>query len=141
MSKAERSARKAGYRSIFERDTAQFLKRCEVPFEYEKQTYQYEIPARKAKYTPDFYLIEQDILIETKGLFSPKDRKKHILMKEQHPHLDIRIVFYNAFAPISKGAKTKHYEWCEKNGIPWAHQKIPRKWLKEGLKKIKGVSK
>ena len=56
-------------------------------------------------YTPDFEL-PNGIIIESKGRFVAADRKKHLLVQKQHPELDIRFVFSNSKAKISKGSKT-----------------------------------
>ena len=41
---------------------------------------QYEKPATKHKYTPDFVL-PNGIIIEAKGIFEREDRQKHLLIK------------------------------------------------------------
>lgn len=53
---------------------------------------------------PDFVLTN-NIIIETKGLFTSPDRRKHVWIKKQHPELDIRFVFTNSKAKLYKGAK------------------------------------
>lgn len=86
------------------------------------------IPESNHKYRPDFPL-DNGIIIETKGLFTTEDRKKMKLVKEQHPHLDIRLVFSNAMARIAKKSKTTYAKWAEDNGFLWAHRAIPPGWL------------
>ena len=61
-----------------------------VKVEYETQKIQYVVPPKT--YTPDFYFPEYDLHIECKGFLKMVDRKKHLLIKEQHPELDIRFV-------------------------------------------------
>jgi len=34
-------------------------------------------------------------------------------------------------AKLYKGAKSRYYNWCEKNEFLWAHRVIPEAWLKE----------
>jgi len=87
---------------------------------------------------PDFKL-PNGIIVETKGRFVLADRKKHKLIKEQHPELDIRFVFSNSNTKISKKSKTTYGAWCEKLGILYADKTIPEEWLKETVvnKKIK----
>jgi hypothetical protein len=55
----------------------------------------------------------------------------HLLIKEQHPNLDIRFLFQNANNKIRKGSKTTYAQWCEKNDIKWCEKIIPDTWLKE----------
>ena len=69
--------------------------------------------------------------IETKGRFLGSDRSKHLLIKEQHPELDIRFVFTNPDQKLYKGAKSRYYQWCDTNDFMWAHRVIPEEWLKE----------
>lgn len=88
------------------------------------------VPEKEHHYTPDFVL-DNGIVIETKGLFTTEDRAKMKLVKAQHPELDIRMVFSNAMARISKASKTTYAKWCETNLFPWAHKSIPLEWFKE----------
>jgi hypothetical protein len=85
---------------------------------------------RYRTYTPDFVL-DNGIIIETKGIFDSEDRRKHIAVREQHPELDIRFVFSNANAKLYKGAKSTYAVWCKKNDFKYAHRVIPEEWLAE----------
>lgn len=123
-----------GYRSGLEEVTAQDLTSKGVRFSYEELVISYTKPEKKAKYTPDFELLDNGIIIETKGRFLTADRQKHLLIKQQHPHLDIRFVFSNSKARISKASPTTYAMWCEKNGFLYADKKIPEAWLKEKAK-------
>ena len=82
-------------------------------------------------YTPDFYLEEQNIFIETKVLFTSADRQKMRLVKEQHPEKDIRFVFSNSRSRISKKSSTTYAMWCEKYNFKYADKHIPLEWLNE----------
>jgi len=101
-----------------------------VPFEYETETIEYLRPAKKAKYKPDFVL-PNGVIIETKGRFLTADRQKHLLIKDQHPELDIRFVFSDSNKRISKQSKTTYAMWCEKNGFLYSDGAIPSAWLEE----------
>ena len=50
---------------------------------------------------------------------------------QQHPELDIRFVFSNSSAKISKRSKTTYAIWYDKLGIPYADKTIPVKWFTE----------
>ena len=67
----------------------------------------------------------------TKGRFVLEDRKKHLLVKQQHPELDIRFVFSNSKNKINKKSKTTYADWCEKNGFKYADKVIPDEWFEE----------
>lgn len=98
--------------------------------EYESLVINYEKPARWSRYTPDFPL-PNGIIIETKGRFLTADRQKHILIKQQLPDLDIRFVFSNSRARISKQSKTTYADWCVKHGFQYADKVVPTAWLRE----------
>jgi hypothetical protein len=100
-----------------------------VDYTYEETKLSYVKPQKTHTYTPDFYLPKQKIFIETKGMFTTADRQKMRLIKEQYPELDIRFVFSNARARISKKSKTTYGMWCEKYGFLYAHKDIPKDWL------------
>ena len=70
-------------------------------------------------------------MIESKGLFTVENRKKHIYIKEQHPELDVRFVFSNANSRLRKGSPTSYSMWCDKQGFKWAHKIIPQEWFDE----------
>lgn len=129
---ARARAIKHGYRSGLEESIAEQLSKQKVSFEYENPDNRipYTIPETHHTYLPDFKL-PNGIIVETKGRFVLADRRKHKLIKEQHPELDIRIVFSNSRAKISKGSKTTYGMWCEKHGIPYADKTIPQAWLTE----------
>lgn len=117
-----------GYRSGFEERIAQELLEKNVPFTFESEVIRYLKPAKVSRYTPDFKL-SNGIIIETKGRFLVADRQKHLLIKEQHPDIDIRFVFSNPNARISKKSSTTYADWCEKHGFMYAKGSIPNEWM------------
>lgn len=121
---------RAAYRSGLEKTIAAALAAANVDFEFETVKVPFVQPEKQRTYTPDF-ILPNGIVIETKGMFTAEDRKKHVWVKEQHPHLDIRFVFSNANARIRKGSPTRLSDWAENNGFKWAHKMIPEKWLTE----------
>lgn len=86
---------------------------------------------KPSTYTPDFLILDNGILVESKGYFLSEDRTKHLLVREQHPDLDIRFVFARASAPLRKGSRTTYATWAAKHGFQWAQSSIPREWIKE----------
>ena len=120
---------KHGYRSGLEDKISKQLQKSGVSFEYETLKIQYEVNETR-RYTPDF-ILPNGIIIETKGRFVAADRKKHLLIQQQHSELDIRFVFSNSRAKLSKGAKSTYGEWCEKHGFLYAKETIPFSWIKE----------
>lgn len=119
---------KYGYRSGLEDRISKQLKALSVPVKYEEFKIKYEVNEVRT-YTPDFEL-PNGIIIESKGRFVVADRKKHLLIKKQHPDLDIRFVFSNSRAKINKGSKTTYGMWCDKHGFLYADKLIPEEWIK-----------
>ena len=125
-----------GYRSGLERANQTLLRQREVPFLYEEVAIPYLRPARPAKYTPDFVLTRNGIIVETKGRFITEDRQKHLHVRAQHPDLDIRFVFSNPRTRISKQSVTTYADWCsgknpQKASFLYAAAAIPQAWADE----------
>jgi hypothetical protein len=83
-------------------------------------------------YNPD-WILPNGIIVETKGNFDAKDRSKHLLVQQQYPWLDIRLVFQRD-NKLYKKSETHYSEWCKKYGILFAIGKVPAAWLKEPKK-------
>ena len=133
MSKKPSSAAlRHGYRSGLEVKVQDYLKEHNVPVKYEMIKIEWEDLMYRT-YTPDFVL-PNGIIIETKGRFTSDDRRKHQLIKKQHPQLDIRFVFTNSRSKLSKGAKTTYGIWCERNKFLYADRYPPLEWLQESGK-------
>jgi len=123
------AAKKYGYRSGLEQKVSDYLNERNVKYGYECIKIEWEDLAYRT-YTPDFVL-NNGIIIETKGLFTAADRRKHLAIKKQHPTLDIRFVFTNSNSKLRKGAKSTYAEWCIKKGFRYYDRIIPEDWLKE----------
>lgn len=128
------------YRSWLEYDFAQSLIQngvCEKEPEYETIHVKYRVPEVTSVYIPDFPIRRKDgtilFVVEVKGRFDPDDRKKIALVKQQHPTLDVRLLF-QADNKLNKSSKTRYTDWCSKRGITCAvskNGKIPDEWLEE----------
>ena len=79
---------------------------------YEVEKIPFVKPEENKLYCPDFRIEGKGFFIEAKGLFSASDRKKHKLVREHNPNIDIRFVFQNANLPITKGSKTTCAMWA-----------------------------
>ena len=105
------------FRSGLEKQVATQLDEEGVGYEYEELKISYLKPAEQSTYTPDFVL-DNGIIIETKGQFVTSDRKKHKIIKNQHgDKYDIRFVFSNPKTKIGKKSKTTYADWCERFGF------------------------
>jgi hypothetical protein len=140
----------ARYRSKLEERIADQLEKEGIEFDYETLDVPYTVPARHAKYKPDFIpKANPRILIEGKGRFGghqddkrgAEERQKLILVKEQNPDLDIRIVFQDAGKKIYKGSKTTYAKWAEDHGFLFSDKGVvPPEWIAE-LKQLQGKRK
>jgi hypothetical protein len=120
------------YRSGFEAEVARGLAAERIPFEYETRALFYTVPYI---YRPDWIFEKHDgtdLFVETKGHFTPDDRRKLLAVKEQHPGIDLRLLFQRAGTKIRKGSKTTYGAWATQNGFEWAEgTRMPRAWMKE----------
>jgi hypothetical protein len=97
---------------------------------YEPYGIRYVRPAEAASYRPD-WVLENGIIVEAKGRFTSKDRKKHKAIKLCHPDLDIRFVFARPSNKLGTKSKTTYAAWCAANGFEWAEKTIPEEWFHE----------
>jgi hypothetical protein len=134
MSKAYRAARKYGYRSGLEKTICDKLTENKVKYAYETLKIEWEDLAYRT-YTPDV-ILDNGIICEIKGLFTTADRRKHLMIKKQHPDLDIRFVFENSRRKLRKGAKSTYAGWCIQKGFLYYDKEIPEDWIKEKGKPV-----
>ena len=127
-----------GYRSGLENKVNEQLKDIGILFTYETLKIEWEDLAYR-KYTPDF-ILSNGIIIETKGLFTASDRRKHLLIQKQHPELDIRFVFSNCNSKLNKRSKTTYASWCDKHNFLYATKKVPLDWTSEKTKILKTLN-
>lgn len=128
--KQQRMAIKHGWRSGLEEQVGAQLDTEKIPYEFETLTLEYRVDEIRS-YTPDFILLSNGIIVETKGRWVTADRKKMRLVKLAHPDLDIRMVFSNPNSKISKSSRTSYAKWATDHGFLYAKQFIPEAWLKE----------
>lgn len=123
-------------RSGFEFRVLKHLKETGLPFAYEPEKIKYVVPEKVHNYIPDFVVKTRsghEIRIEAKGLFDAASRKKMVLVKEQHPELDIRLLFQRDNY-LRKGSKTKYSVWAKKHEFIYhvsANGTVPEAWLDE----------
>lgn len=136
---------KEGWRSGLEKSVAQQLDDLGIKYTYEKLTIRYTEKVRygsciecgsscvvkERTYLPDFVLLHNNIIIETKGRFTAPDRRKHLNIQKQSPELDLRFVFSNPNNKITKGSSTTYADWCYKHGFKYAKKEIPMEWIEE----------
>ena len=126
---------KYGVRSGLEEQVRAQLEADGIRYEYEQVVIEFRQPEKPRKYTPDFLLLSNGIVVETKGRFVTADRQKHLLVQAQHSALDIRFVFSNSRQRISKQSQTTYAAWCQTKGFKYADKLIPQAWLNEPVNK------
>lgn len=124
------------YKSKFELDFAKELKKNGIKFEYEPEVVEFLQPEKKRKYTPDFKIRTKTgvtCFIETKGKLTAEDRKKLVLVKEQHPKKKFILVFMNSANKLRKNSKTTYSDWAKKAGFEWYDFRfgLPKGWVKD----------
>ena len=121
------------FRSKFEEDFSLQLQNDELNYKYEEEILEYIVPERKHKYVPDFVITTKSgkkIYLELKGRLEVADKKKMLLVREQHSDLDIRFIFQNARGR-NKGQKSTFGNWADKHGFKYGHKTLPKNWLLE----------
>jgi len=128
MTSRRRTATPIGaYKSKLELRVAEHIASLGVPVVYEKSKFKFHIDH---SYTPDF-MLPNGIFIEVKGYFPAEDRRIVLNVIKCNPSLDLRMLFSNSGAYISKGSLTTYAGWCLTHGIKFADGTIPQAWLEE----------
>lgn len=119
------------YRSKYEEGIANQLEASVIPYQYEAESFKY---VRQCTYLTDFRVLGPNgpIHIEAKGWFTSADRTKLLLVREQNPWIDIRILFQRPSNTLSKKSKTTYAEWADKHGFIWAQGiTVPSEWVQK----------
>lgn len=113
-------------KSGFERKISVQLKQSGMGFTYETLKLPYVL---NGTYSPDF-ILDNGIIIETKGYMDRDAKRKMEAVKRQYPDLDLRILFMDASKKMPNSKQT-HGAWASKMGYVWAEGEVPREWLKQ----------
>ena len=120
-------------RSKLEQKFEEILKESKIEYEYEVTKIPYIVPESNHNYIVDFSG-SNGIHYEVKGWLSDhQERQKYILVKQQHPDLDLRFVFDNP-NKLCGGTKYSHAKWADKFGFRWCSIKDVEQiqsWLNE----------
>ena len=133
------------FRSMSEKRVASLLRLKGIKFRYEKTHVNYSLKVKtkfrcltcggtsgrvERIYIPDFEL-SNGVYIEVKGRLLNEDKRKLEAVKEQHPDLNLVLLFDSNNLLGGKNKKKMRYgDWADKVGIPWAVKNIPDSWLK-----------
>lgn len=120
-------------RSKLEIKFEEILQETKTEYGYEVTKIPYTVPESNHNYIVDFSTPNK-IHWEVKGWLSDhQERQKYVLVKQQHPDIDLRFVFDN-INKLCGGTKYTHKTWCEKNGFKYCSVKDTdtiANWAKE----------
>lgn len=119
------------------------LKRNGIPFYYretcprgEEIALLFDQPdrSRPNRYYPTFVVTDDEgkrVVIQQKGRFITADRQKLILLKQQHPEIEFRIVFTRSKTRISTMSTTTYAAWCERYSFQYCDSVPSKAWISE----------
>jgi len=116
-----------GFRSKYEAAVAKDLTDRGHTFKYEPRRFKYQAVHF---YTPDLVL-PNGIYVELKGYLKPTDRTKLLAVRDQHPEIDLRLVFQRAKTKLNKASEYTYADWANKHGFIWAERTIPEEWFSD----------
>ena len=95
---------------------------------YETETLPYVIPPQKKLYRPDWKL-PNGLYLEAKGLFTPKDRRKLLLVQEQRPEAVVALLFQED-RWTTPAKKQRYSQYAIENHFPCSvGEFIPDEWF------------
>lgn len=96
---------------------------------YESTKLKYVMPSSNHSYLVDFE-IGPNSYIEVKGRLMPQERKKYLLVRDQHPEITLRFFFDKSENKLYKGSPTSYGDWATKNGFEYTDIKkgLPEDW-------------
>lgn len=123
------------FKSKFEKQVWDKLKKVFSACKYEPNKYSYIQPAIERTYIPDFKPGSAEIYIEAKGKLDLETRKKMVWFKQCNPKTRIIFLFMNPDVKIRKGSKTTYGDWATKEGFEWLDAR--KDWISDYKKLCK----
>jgi hypothetical protein len=120
------------FRSGYEADIAADLTRRGKPVHYEDRRLLY---TTEHVYRPDWRIPTRsgrEILVESKGRLTARDRSKLIAVRDANPDKDLRLLLQTPNARLHRGSRTTYGQWATNAGFIWAEgDSIPEAWFRE----------
>lgn len=110
----------------WERDVACVLEAFEIPWikvSSHEHTFTYDLDGKEKRYTPDFYLPDEDLYLEIKGYWWGDDRRKMDAVYEQYPETRIVLIEKDEYYKILQGElvwSQRQFKLPETRGDPRA---------------------
>jgi len=86
-------------RGSWERDVADWLNQQGIMWT-RKHYVKYLDDSVNRTYSPDFFIPSDNTIIEVKGHYSDKDKRKMKLVQDQHPELTVKIIMKKEFEQL-----------------------------------------
>lgn len=83
--------------------------------------------SRKSRYTPDFFF--NVWVIEAKGKFTGRDRKRVLALRAAHPDMKFGMLFQRDNWLTSRKV-SRYTDWCRDNEIPASVGWFKQEWLR-----------
>ncbi len=113
------------YRSGFEKDITNLLKKKKIPFQYEPFRLDYTI---ERTYTPDLYC-SNHLIIELKGRFTSADRTKMLRVRDQNLGYTFKLWFMQDNWLTKKKLK-RYSDWATENDFDYhVGLTVPKGWF------------
>lgn len=132
------------------------LTKAKVRFKYEPYILQYDVTPRGARcatcgthgevyvrrrYVPDWVTEDDQLIVESKGKFTPSDRTKMLAVIAAHPTKEFRMLFMRDNW-LTRKKLEKYSDWCNKHGIKYAIGEFPKAWIKDFKEhQLKGIGR
>jgi hypothetical protein len=127
-------------RSKFEEGLRRRLDYEKVKYEYEKESIPIvlDVPgycgecgsrsvARKSRYTPDFFFPVW--VVEAKGKFTARDRKRVLALKAARPDMKFAMLFQRDNWLTNRHV-SRYSDWCREHGIPCSVGWFKEEWIR-----------
>ena len=96
------------FRSSWEANVARILNKLNVPYEYERESYQ----IGEDFYLPDFFLTNS-VILEVKGFWDSESRKKIAALQKEYPEFRVLPVDSDMYGTLQEKFSTIIPEWEE----------------------------
>lgn len=95
------------FRSAWEANVARAFNLCGIEWEYEREIYDL---TEDLSYLPDFFL-KSDTIVEVKGFWNIKSRKKVQFFREKHPEIKLLLLDFDMYPTLNNMFKNVIPEW------------------------------
>lgn len=100
------------FRSRWEANYARILELKQVQYQFEPKIFWLtRSDGSEVSYTPDFYLVKEDMYVEVKGYWMDDAKEKFDLFRQQYPEIRIDVLDSKYYRVLEKQFKDQIEEW------------------------------